>query len=82
MRRISFLDRNWKGIRSIKANNNYLQEFPVFDINNEAVQISEDISDWVLLVPEKYRDKEEEIVSFFLQMRKNNMGNDQEFYKR
>lgn len=76
------LDRNWKGIRSIKANNNYLQEFPVFDINNEAVQISEDISDWVLLVPEKYRDKEEEIVSFFLQMRKNNMGNDQEFYKR
>ncbi|WP_339253996.1 DUF1430 domain-containing protein [Paenibacillus sp. FSL P2-0136] len=76
------LDRNWKGIRSIKANNNYLQEFPVFDINNEAVQISEDISDWVLLVPEKYRDKEEEIVSFFLQMRKNNMGNDQEFYKK
>ncbi|WP_405107773.1 DUF1430 domain-containing protein [Paenibacillus sp. FSL K6-1217] len=76
------LDRNWKGIRSIKANNNYLQEFPVLDIYNKAVQISEDTSDWVLLVPEKYRDKEEEIVSFFLQMRKNNMGNDQEFYKK
>ncbi|MEK4518198.1 DUF1430 domain-containing protein [Paenibacillus sp. FSL H8-0122] len=76
------LDRNWKGIRSIKANNNYLQEFPVFDIDHKAVQISEDTSDWVLLVPEKYRDKEKEILSFFRNMRKNNMENDQGFYKK
>ena len=46
-------DKDWAGIRSIKVNNNYLREFPVYDTYNNPVQVSEDTSEWVLLVPEK-----------------------------
>lgn len=59
------LNKDWKGIRSIKVNPNYLREFPVYDIHHNPVQISEDTSDWILLVPEKYRNREKEILSFF-----------------
>ncbi|WP_179030791.1 DUF1430 domain-containing protein [Paenibacillus kribbensis] len=76
------LNRNWKGIRSIKVNSNYLREFPVIDIHNKPVHVSEDMSNWLLLVPEKYSTKEKEILSFFQGARKSNMINDQEFYKK
>jgi len=62
-------DKDWAGIRSIKVNNNYLREFPVYDTHNNPVQVSEDTSDWVLLVPEKYRHREREILSFFKKSR-------------
>ncbi|WP_193373878.1 hypothetical protein [Brevibacillus sp. CF112] len=35
------------------------------------VHISEDTSDFILLVPEKYRNKEKEILDYFTKVRKN-----------
>lgn len=67
--RMLILNKDWEGIRSIKVNPNYLREFPVYDIRNNPVQISEDTSDWILLAPEKYRHKEKEIMSFFQKIR-------------
>lgn len=58
-------NRDWNGIRSIKVNPNYLREFSVYDIHHNPVQISEDTTNWILLVPEKYRNREKEILSFF-----------------
>ena len=63
------LNKDWDGIRSIKINPNYLREFPIYDIQNNPVQLSDDTSDWILLVPEKYRHREEEIMSFFQKTR-------------
>lgn len=59
------LNKDWDGILSISVNPNYLREFPVYDLQQQPVQVSEDNSDWILLVPEKYHDREEEILSFF-----------------
>jgi bacteriocin-associated integral membrane protein len=62
-------NKNWNGIRSISVNPNYLQAFPVYDIHRQTVQISEDCTDWILLVPEKYKEREREILSFFQAIR-------------
>ncbi|MCF8011991.1 MAG: DUF1430 domain-containing protein [Clostridiales bacterium] len=62
-------NKNSDNIRSIKVNPNYLQEFPVYDVHNNPVQVSEDTSDWILLVPEKYRHREDKIMSYFKKTR-------------
>ncbi len=64
-----YLSKDWEGILSISVNPNYLREFPVYDVQNNPVQISEDTSEWILLVPEKYRHREAEIMSYFQQQR-------------
>jgi len=58
-------NKNWNGVRSIKVNPNYLTRFPLYDQHQNPVQIAEDCSDWILLVPEKYRAHETEILDFF-----------------
>jgi putative ABC transport system permease protein len=75
-------DKDWAGIRSIKVNNNYLREFPVYDTHNNPVQVSEDTSDWVLLVPEKYRHREREILSFFKKSRVGFMNVEKDAYQK
>jgi len=72
--RALILNKDWEGIRSIKVNPNYLRKFPVYDIHNNPVQVSEDTSDWILLAPEKYRHREKEIMSFFQKARTGAMG--------
>lgn len=76
------LNKDWKGIRSIKVNNNYLKRFPILNNNNEAIQISEQTSDWILLVPTKYQSRKQEILSFFYDLRKDYRENDESFYKQ
>lgn len=56
-------------IRSIKVNPNYLKEYPVYDHTRQLVEVSDDISDLVLLVPEKYKKKEREIILYFSELR-------------
>ncbi len=64
------LNKDSQNIRSILVNPNYLREFPVFDAHNQPVQVPEDTNDWILLVPEKYRIREKEIMSYFTKSRK------------
>jgi len=52
-------------IRSIYANPNYLHQFPVFDIHHRPVRIAESTSDWILLVAQRYRGREQEIIQYF-----------------
>jgi putative ABC transport system permease protein len=59
------LNKYSQGIKSITVNPNHLHEFSVNDTHGNPVQVSEDTSDWILLVPEKYHDQEQEILSFF-----------------
>ncbi|MDM5188677.1 DUF1430 domain-containing protein [Bacillus sp. DX4.1] len=59
------INKDYNGIRSVTVNNNYLREFPLYDIHNNRVQVSEDTENWILLVPEKNRDREKEIIRFF-----------------
>lgn len=63
-------NKDYKGIWSVTVNNNYLREFPLYDIHNQRVQVSEDTENWILLVPEKYQNKEKEILRFFEERRK------------
>ncbi|ENQ3106267.1 DUF1430 domain-containing protein [Bacillus cereus] len=63
-------NKDYKGIRSVTVNNNYLREFPLYDMNDKQVQVSEDAKNWILLVPEKYRNREKEILRFFEERRK------------
>lgn len=82
------LNKDYQGIRSIKVNPNYLRKFPVFDSHDKPVQISEDTSDWILLVPEKYHNREKEILDFFHKERKGSKdyqgiyGAEEKFFRR
>ncbi|QWH15271.1 DUF1430 domain-containing protein (plasmid) [Bacillus mycoides] len=64
------ISKDYKGIRSVTVNNNYLHEFPLYDIHNQRVQVLEDMENWILLVPEKYQNKEKEILRYFGEWRK------------
>ncbi|QSZ27661.1 DUF1430 domain-containing protein [Aceticella autotrophica] len=63
--RALLMNKGTDNIRSIKVNPNYLQRFPVYDLHNQPVHISEDTCDWILLVPEKYYNRENEIMNYF-----------------
>ncbi|MFB7640455.1 hypothetical protein [Peribacillus butanolivorans] len=59
------LNQGYSGILSITVNPNYLKAYPIYDHNGNPVQLSEETTDWVLLVPEKYRKREKEIRQYF-----------------
>ncbi len=46
----------------IKVNNNYLKEFPIYDENNNKIEIEESTSERILLVPSRYKSHEKEIL--------------------
>ena len=50
------------------VNPNYLQQFPAYDENNEPVKISESDKDYVLLVPEKYKNDQQQIIAWYTPM--------------
>jgi putative ABC transport system permease protein len=56
---------NYNGILYTIVNPNYLNKFPMYDENGAPVKISEEDKNWVTLVPEQYRDRENEIRNFF-----------------
>jgi putative ABC transport system permease protein len=76
------VNQNWEGIRSVRVNPNYLKQFPVLDAEGRAVNVPEETTDWVLLVPAKYRDREEEILSYFQESRKRLVEIDRDYYQK
>ena len=58
-------NQHFSGIISVMVNPNYLQAFPLYDHQDNLVSISENTTDWVVLVPEKYQDREKEIRDYF-----------------
>lgn len=50
---------------SVEVNPNYLKINPVYDVNGEKINIDESCSDYVLLVPEKYKPFETEIREYY-----------------
>ncbi|MBD5134747.1 MAG: DUF1430 domain-containing protein [Lachnospiraceae bacterium] len=67
-----YLDLNGEPMpwESVTVNPNYLIQFPVLDENGKEITISEKETDWILIVPEKYKEQEEEIVEIFSEDRK------------
>ncbi|WP_258840159.1 hypothetical protein [Mechercharimyces sp. CAU 1602] len=59
------LNANTGGILSVTININYLKEFPAFDLEGNIVEVTESEIDWIVLVPEKYRDREKDIREYF-----------------
>ncbi|MGL5417322.1 MAG: DUF1430 domain-containing protein [Clostridium sp.] len=57
-------------VNSIKINDNYLEKFPIYDLNNEKIRVVEEETDHIILIPEKYRDKKEYIESYLSEIRK------------
>ncbi|GLI04798.1 hypothetical protein YDYSG_08280 [Paenibacillus tyrfis] len=76
------LNKDYDGIRSVKVNNNYLQEFPVYDIRNNPVHVSEDTTNWVLLVPVKYQSRQSQIIDFFEKTKKSYVDAEQKVLHR
>lgn len=63
------MPQNPDAIRSISVNPNYLKQNAVDDDRGRSVKVSERTRDWVLLVPEKYRNREQVILNYFNDMR-------------
>ncbi|MGK0469493.1 bacteriocin-associated protein, partial [Clostridium sp.] len=74
------LNKDYTGIKSLVVNTNYLRQFPVYDINNKIVTVSDYTTDWVLLVPMKYHNKENEIKEFFEQDRRDSVDYEKNFF--
>ncbi|HFL3608706.1 TPA: DUF1430 domain-containing protein [Clostridioides difficile] len=51
--------------QSIKINPNYLKEFTIYSDSNKIINISENEKDYILLVPETYKNKEQSILKEF-----------------
>lgn len=58
-------NQNSRGPLSIIVNPNYLNTYPIYDDKGNLVHISEEETDWIVLVPEQYRDREKEIRDYF-----------------
>lgn len=59
-----------KLIKTITVNPNYLKQFPVMDANKKPVYVREDTTDWVVLIPYKYRYNADKIISNIQKNRK------------
>lgn len=59
------LNQGFSGILSITVNPNYLKAYPIYDHYGSPIQLSEETTDWILLVPEQYREREKEIRQYF-----------------
>ncbi len=59
-------------IRSIQVNPNYLKAFPLRDASGQIIDIPETTSDWIVLVPAKYKARQGEILAYFQRGRTGN----------
>jgi putative ABC transport system permease protein len=50
---------------SVKVNPNYLKKYPLLDTDGKPVNISENETNWILLVPEHYQNQEKELMDYF-----------------
>src|SRR5699024_4703314 len=61
-------------IRNMYVNTNYLDLFPIYDEDGKKIEIDNSEKNSIFLVPEKYRENEEQIFQYFSEFR-------QEFYE-
>jgi putative ABC transport system permease protein len=54
---------------TMRVNPNYLRQYPIQSITGSGIKVANEERNWVVLVPEKYRDDETEIVDFFQSQR-------------
>lgn len=66
--------------KSFAINPNYLKKFPVYDTQGSQITVNEDETSLVLIVPESYRDDEDEIRSYYCEYQADNRENDEEYY--
>lgn len=50
---------------NVTVNPNYLDKYPVYDVDGNRISISEDDSNYILLIPDKFKDNEKEILDLF-----------------
>lgn len=50
---------------AIKLNPNYINENPIYDINGNRIKISEGNINFILLVPQKYKTEEKNIINYY-----------------
>jgi hypothetical protein len=55
--------------KSLTVNPNYLQRFPAYDASGTRIYIDNTETDWVVLVPNSYRDQEDSLLSTYQQLR-------------
>jgi hypothetical protein len=55
--------------RSLVVNVNYLHQFPLRDASGRKIDVPDSTTDWVLLIPSSYRDREAEIRADFKRTR-------------
>lgn len=60
-----YVSRSEPYMKNFVVNPNYLKKFPVYDTEGKPIVISEDETSMVLIVPETYRNEENEIKAFY-----------------
>lgn len=63
------------------VNPNYLEMFPVKDINGNQITVSEQDTDYIVLVPEKYKDREQELRDYYEYIKTSYSGKEEEMMK-
>ncbi|MCZ0704573.1 bacteriocin-associated integral membrane protein [Natronobacillus azotifigens] len=69
-------------IKSITVNPNYLINYPLYDSEGQQIEINESMEETVFLVPEQYRDKEEQNKDYFGSARERFHRLHQELYQQ
>ncbi|MCM1180520.1 MAG: DUF1430 domain-containing protein [Clostridium sp.] len=63
------------------VNPNYLEMFPIKDLNGNNITISEQDSDYIVLLPEKYKDREQELRDYYEFIKTSYSGKEEEMMK-
>lgn len=63
------LNKNYSGIIAMTVNINYLNKYPVLDLNGEVIKLEEKDNDWIILIPEQFQHEESEIRNYYEESR-------------
>ncbi|MFL8672911.1 DUF1430 domain-containing protein [Clostridioides sp. GD02404] len=63
-------DVDFDGYFTLVVNPNYLEKFPIYNVNNKKINVSENDTNWIVLVPEKYKYKKDKIIKYITDSRK------------
>lgn len=59
---------------NITVNPNYLDKYPIYDINGERINISENEKSYIVLIPETYKKYEQDILKLFSKWKEAQFG--------
>ncbi|WP_165479428.1 DUF1430 domain-containing protein [Clostridioides difficile] len=63
-------DKGFDGYFTLVVNPNYLEKFPIYNISNEKINVDENDTSWIVLIPEKYKYEKEKIMKYITDSRK------------